>query len=145
MGVYKVKWSFFECRKWVFIRSQNFQNHPQAVWNFRKNDFWMTSKIILFIDANLRTASQTEQIGIRCQVECRIIIIWLRTVSRSLSNWAVTSSQKKKTSRDIGMKTKLLLSAIWARYFIFNLKFTSTLSEGIRESFTILTDWGLSL
>ena len=30
MGVYKVKWSFFECRKWVFIRSQNFQNHPQA-------------------------------------------------------------------------------------------------------------------
>ena len=30
MGVYKVKGSFFECRKWVLIRSHNFQNHPQA-------------------------------------------------------------------------------------------------------------------
>ena len=30
MGVYKVKWSFFKCRKWVFISSQDFQNHPQA-------------------------------------------------------------------------------------------------------------------
>ena len=30
MGVYKVKWSFFQYRKWVFIRSHNFQNHPQA-------------------------------------------------------------------------------------------------------------------
>ena len=30
MSVYKVKWSFFECRKWVFIKSDNFQNYPQA-------------------------------------------------------------------------------------------------------------------
>ena len=29
MHVYKVKWSFFQCFTWG-IRSQNFQNHPQA-------------------------------------------------------------------------------------------------------------------
>ena len=31
ISVYKFKWSFFRCRKWICIRSQNFQNHLQAV------------------------------------------------------------------------------------------------------------------